>query len=103
MTVSDAVCKNNPSEGVSSMPVAGLAGEAAPRTAPAGAKPTTPAVKEEGSLYIGELRALAIGELTSRNPAAAAAAMTSTTKRAKMTNFGPRQKLPLAPTPQFRN
>ncbi len=54
MTVSDAVCKNNPSEGVSSMPVAGLAGEAAPRAAPVGAQPTTPAVKEQGSLYIGE-------------------------------------------------
>ena len=49
MTVSDAVCKDNPSEGVSVVPVGSLQGTRAPAGSPRGGTATASA-----SLYVGE-------------------------------------------------
>jgi hypothetical protein len=60
MTVSDNVCKNNPSPGVSSMPLSGLTGEPAPRGQVSGA-PSGQAGSAGPSLYIGEFACYGTG------------------------------------------
>lgn len=54
MTVSDAVCKDNPAEGVSATPVAGLSGQSAPNSPAPDAKPARQTGKNGASLYLGE-------------------------------------------------
>jgi hypothetical protein len=53
MTVSDSVCKNNPAEGVSAIPLSGLSGTPAPAGTPAVSAPNQ-SEASGGSLYIGE-------------------------------------------------
>lgn len=54
MTVRDSVCKDNPSEGVSAMPVASLTGDRVGRASAADSRSTPPAAKNAASLYVGE-------------------------------------------------
>jgi hypothetical protein len=54
MTVSDSVCKNNPSEGVSATPASSLPGAPASSEPLAGAQPATKSTGSAGNLYLGE-------------------------------------------------
>lgn len=58
MTVTDKPCKDNPAEGVSSMPLAGLTGEPAPTGMPAA---DAPGAKPTATLYMGEFACYGAG------------------------------------------
>src|SRR5438552_425116 len=62
MTVLGATCKDNPSEGVSSIPLNTLTGAPADKTPASPATPAPP-TKETGSLYIGEYACYGGGRL----------------------------------------
>jgi hypothetical protein len=62
MTPADSVCKDNPSQGVSAIPLAGLPGAPAGKVSPVDAKPAAPPpAGGTGNLYLGEYACYGVG------------------------------------------